>query len=747
MTARLAGLLFLVLFRSELAGQSIQGVVTEALEGHPVAGVRIELRGTRFVSSTRQDGRYEVAGVPSGTYWVKARAVGFRADSLRVNARPGELARADFVLMPIPTPLADVIVTPSRTGVALEDGTSYVAVSGEALATFPQLGEDLYRAITRVPGMATHDYSARFWLRGGPERELLTRYDGMDLIEPFHLKDFDGALSIVDASTIGRLELSSGGFTSEYGDRLTGVLAMETRRPAPASARYGVGLSLTSARVSGQGRFAGGNGGWLVAARRGYLDIGLKLIGNDNDLSPRYYDLAARTEYQFGRNHALSFQLLRAGDALTFTDVWGRELESRYRSTFAWAGWQARVRPALTAATTISLAVLSWNRTGGLPGSYQVEDDRHATLAGIRQDWRLGLEERVLLKWGFDLKRVAARYDYRRQQRVTQFERALRPDGGVVGAYLAARFRPLRPVTLEAGGRFDSHTYLDSRTITPRLNAALDLGHSTTLRAAWGWYAQAPGIHEISVQDGEPEFLPDASERAVQRIIGLERTFPSGVAMRVEAYDRSYLQLNRLWINLTNGTAVFPEAEFDRYHLDRRRGRARGVEFLVQQGGGRKLDWAVSYALAKADDEAAIDKIRSIPRVRDQRHTVYLDLSYAPSSQWRLAGSWQFHTGWPYTERSIVVSGSHEAVGPFVPAQLNRARLPAYHRLDVRITRYVPLGRRQLAIFVDGFNLYGRANVRGYQYDTAVEHGRTIVRKTPDKQLPFLPSIGVSLEF
>jgi len=232
----------------------------------------------------------------------------------------------------------------------------------------------------------------------------------------------------------------------------------------------------------------------------------------------------------------------------------------------------------------------------------------------------------------------------------------------------------------------------------------------------------------------------------VQRIIGLERTFSSGVAMRVEAYDRSYPRLNRLLMNLTNGTAVFPEAEFDRYHLDRRRGRARGVEFLLQQAGGRKLDWAVSYALAKADDEAAIDKIRSIPRAWDQRHTVYLDLTYAPSPRWRLAGAWQFHTGWPYTERPTVVSGSNEAVGPFVPGQLNRARLPAYHRLDVRITRYVQLGGRQLAIFVDGFNLYGRANVRGYQYDTAFENGRTVVRKAPDKQLPFLPSIGVSLD-
>src|SRR5207302_1111975 len=198
-------------------------------------------------------------------------------------------------------------------------------------------------------GMATSEYSAKFWVRGGPERELLTRYDGVDLIEPFHLKDFDGALSIVDAATIGRLELTSGGFTSEYGDRLTGVLAMETLKAPAQGTRNSVGLSITNVRASSVGRYAGGRGQWMIAARRGYLDIALKLIGTGDSVSPRYYDLSASTEYQVGTNHALSLHLLRAGDALDFTDEKERSIGSHYGSTFLWASWRASFTPNLLA--------------------------------------------------------------------------------------------------------------------------------------------------------------------------------------------------------------------------------------------------------------------------------------------------------------------------------------------------------------------------------------------------------------
>jgi outer membrane cobalamin receptor len=84
---------------------------------------------------------------------------------------------------------------------------------------------------------------------------------------------------------------------------------------------------------------------------------------------------------------------------------------------------------------------------------------------------------------------------------------------------------------------------------------------------------------------------------------------------------------------------------------DPTRGRARGVELLVEHRGGR-FGWGASYAYAVAEEEVGG---RWIPRNRDQRHTFYADLTYAPARDWQLSCAWQYHTGWP-TRTSITTS-------------------------------------------------------------------------------------------
>ena len=147
-----------------------------------------------------------------------------------------------------PLRLAEVVVTPSRFGVTSTSTAAAASLTAEQLEVLPQLGDDLYRSITRLSGLAADDISAQFWVRGAPHGELLARLDGVDLIEPFHLKDVDGALAIVDPAVIQRLDLTTGGFAAEFGDRLAGVLIMETKSDArPLTA---LNLSLTGVGAS-----------------------------------------------------------------------------------------------------------------------------------------------------------------------------------------------------------------------------------------------------------------------------------------------------------------------------------------------------------------------------------------------------------------------------------------------------------------------------------------------------------------
>ena len=308
--------------------------------------------------------------------------------------------------------LAEVVVTPSRFGVAEQAAGSAATMTGRQLETLPQVGQDLYRSIARLPGLAADDISAQFWVRGAPQSEVRGRLDGLDLIEPFHLKDVGGALSVVDPAVIGWLELATGGFGAEHGDRLAGVLTLETRREART--RSAVDLSLTGLGLRREGTLPGG-ASYLVTGRRGYPDVALKASGRDDDVSPRYFDGLAKAEFAPAPGHTLSFHALHAGDDLRYARTDSPSLRSGYDTTSAWARWRVRDRGGWSGETVTSWSGLTWNRTGtgrldGFP--FSLRDRRGLEVAHVRSEWLRAVGEGWLWRAGGEARRATARYDY-----------------------------------------------------------------------------------------------------------------------------------------------------------------------------------------------------------------------------------------------------------------------------------------------------------------------------------------------
>jgi len=652
--------------------------------------------------------------------------------------------------------LAEVVVTPSRFGVAdASPGASATLTSAE-LETLPQIGDDLYRSIARLPGLAADDFTAAFWVRGAPNNEVLARLDGVELIEPFHLKDVDGALSIVDPAAIRQLDLLTGGFTADFGGRLAGVLNLETK--SSAAPHTSLGLSLTGVGASNAGTFADGAGRWLVTARRGYPDIALRVAHRDDEVSPRYYDAMAKVEYRLAPTQTVSVHALHAGDTLRYQKSNDPALNSSYDSDYAWARWQGSFGTQLQGEAVLSYARLTWNRegSGALDGfPFQLHDHRRLDVVGLRQEWSFAINDAWLVRGGVDARTASARYDYAlahsftdvsggRQVTITDnVASRLRPAGDTLGGFVSLRVRPIAPLVIEPGVRYDRDNYASDHAASPRLNASLSLGR-TTWRAAWGEYRQAEGLQELDAADGDTTF--HRAELAEHRVLGFERPLAAGIALRVEAYERTTTRIRPRWENLDNPYDLFPEARSDRVLLAPSRARARGVEFLFTGHAAPRWAWNASYAFARSEEELAGSWV---PRARDQRHTIYADVTYTPSPRWQWSAAWQYHSGWPTTDvvyalaplsngRRLLVSSN----GPIYGTQL-----PDYHRLDLRATRRFHLARGDVRVFIDVFNAYDRTNLVGYDHTVTVS-GTTVtdVRK-PREQLPLLPSAGVNWEF
>ena len=744
------------------------GVVSDTANGAPLGDARIELLGTDLRTRSTEDGRFRFGAVPAGRYSVRVTRMGYEPlvlEDVPVRGEPGEFALS-VAMRQRTVALSEMVITPGQFGLLHRGISASRYLSRESVESVPQLGEDIYRAVARAPGVTTDDFSAKFGVRGASGDELYVSLDGLELVEPFHMKDVGGAFSIIDIQTLGTASLNTGGFSAEYGDKLGGVFTLTTSDPRTDGVHGSVAVSAMNARATMQGGFAGGKGGWMLSARPGYLDVALKATEMRDSIQPRYYDLFAKATYDLPRGGNLAIHALRAGDTFKYLKRDEPNIFSGYGSSYAWATWDQPFFDArLRMQSVVSGSAISWHRHGedySRTGQQDalIDDARSLERIGIRQDWTLDASRSVLFKWGIDAKRESATYDYLRVMGVRQADGSrsgrndslstmVAPRADKLALYFAPRVQLLRSLTVEVGARLDRSSLTDESIVSPRLNVAWQPHERTIVRAAWGGYTQSQSLFSLQAEDGVSSF--GRAERARQQMIGVEQGLWNGMSARAEVYERQLTHARAKYANVGGDLWLFPELLWDRTLIDRTAGRDRGVELQLSRKDARRSDWSVSYALASSMDEIGG---AWVPRSFDERHAVHGDWSFHPvNGSWRLSLGGVWHTGWPYTPTvlhvdTVSTSPTDLAITTWrTPGALNSLRLRPYHRVDVRWTKYFHPAAGLLSVFGEVYNVLGTVNPRGFWRDAQVRDGQVVLTTGEIHQWPRLPVAGFSWQF
>ena len=124
-----------------------------------------------------------------------------------------------------------------------------------------------------------------------------------------------------------------------------------------------------------------------------------------------------------------------------------------------------------------------------------------------------------------------------------------------------------------------------------------------------------------------------------------------------------------------------------------------------------------------------------------------LDLIWRPGPVWTVNLALAYHSGWPITlatpEQIVRPDGGTDVAAR--PEQLYSSRLPAYHRLDVRLTRRYRTARGDVRVFLELINLANRENVFAYDYEKQVaDDGTRYLARDTESWFPLLPSIGMN---
>ena len=750
----------------------VRGMVTAYEDGAPVAGVNIRLmragRGAApdtLGTTTDTSGVFVIRRAPEGIYRLEASEVAHRTEVRRgLRVRAGQALRRDIVLRSRVLALDEIVVTPGRYSVLTDDPAVPRTLSRQEFMAMPYIGEDIYRAVARLPGVTGSDFSARFTVRGGDYDQILVTLDGLELYEPFHLKDLGGGvMSIVNAEVIEGVDMMTGGFPADYGDRMSAVLEMGSRSPE-AGALTSAGLGIMQARATTEGateRF-----GWLASARMGYIDKALELFGTDRTFSPDYYDGFVKLTFDGSDRHRFALHALGALDKLRSTDDDYDRFNSEYGNGYVWLTWDATPGSGTHVRTMVHFGdaahrreSVSFDNQGDV--TQVVDDIRYSTRYGVKVDGKAQAGKRHVLRLGAEAVRGQTEYDFFKRQRISGqgyavTQTLMRPGCWDLGVYASDKWRLFAPLTADVGLRYDRQSHTDDSQVSPRAGLALALGEKTMFRVAWGRYYQSHDVRELDVQDGATA-LQQAS-LAAHYIAGVERRLGVGMVARVEGYHKDLRHIRNRFENLDDDTDFLPELEGDRIHLFPEKGTARGIEVFLKRDAGGLFNWWVNYAWTTVHETHRTDMGYSalrgleVPRRFDQRHSFSVDIIFRPRSNWRLGLGWEIRGGWPYTPREPTVEdrpggGQTSAV---VYGAFFSKRYPLYHRLDMKITHWYDYGRWRLRAALGVTNVYNRLNVRRYTYTytqarQAGEHRRLV--GVAEGWLPSLPFINFGAEF
>ena len=747
----------LVVVAAELAGPGIRGRVL-ARGGGPLAGVRIVVLGASIEATTDAGGRFRIPGLGEGSYTLEAHLPRFFSGRWAgIEAVAGRDAELILELEPAPVIRDEIDVAPSRYSMTHGEPVTVLALGQADAALLPHLGNDPFRAIDLLPGTAGRETSSRLHIRGGRDDEVLVALDGLELVAPFHLQDFESALSIVPPASIERVDLMTGGYPVEYGDRSSGVLAMTTVTPTePRGFHLGLGSLVTE--MGGSGRFDGDRGSWVAAARAGSYELALEIRGRE--AAPRFWDAFGKLGYRFEAGQDLQLHLLLGDDEFELDDSEevGESYTNHWGNRYLWLTHGAVVRSDLFVETIGSFGRVDRDRSAtgaGGDSRFEVRDARDLDVFGLEQDWIFQPSARTSLKAGWSLRRFDSAVDYfndlglhgpltplRSRPGVGSTISRQRFDTRQAGAYVSSRWRPRETLTLELGLRRDLNSLPREDQLGPRLNLAWTPTKRSVWRLAWGRFLQSQRPYELQVEDGLTELA--RSESVEQRIVGFERLGDRGATLRIEAYQRRMDRSRARFVNLFDSDQVFPELAQDRVLVEPDGGRAEGIELFYRGADRGRLHWWLSYALSSVADQ--IDGLR-VPRAIDQTHAFRSDVNYRAKRGWNFNLAWVYHTGWPITEVSAEVVRAPDgstAVEP-VLGDLRRDRLPDYHRLDLRVSREWVLGRGRLGVYLDLQNLYSRKNVRAFDDFTLERDGEggALVRSETVSWGGFFPSFGI----
>jgi len=249
-------LLFFILFliSSELVCQIgvVKGKVIDAKTKKPLIGAMISL-GNDDVTKTNTDssGKFEIsiANYPNETIYVSYE--GYKLVEKKISLKPNETRTINFELTSFSIKLKETKITSKRNKEKSKDELiTEIEVNTEQTNPSGNIENTLKFQGMGVGG--NNELGSQFSVRGGSFDENLIYVNDFEVYRPLLIRNAQQeGLSFANSQLIQNMKFSSGGFSPEYGDKLSSVLDIQYKKSKHWAGSLEAGLLGVNGHIEG----------------------------------------------------------------------------------------------------------------------------------------------------------------------------------------------------------------------------------------------------------------------------------------------------------------------------------------------------------------------------------------------------------------------------------------------------------------------------------------------------------------
>lgn len=728
---------------------SITGTISDRY-GKTLTNVNVEVLRMKTGAVSDSDGNFRIDYLKPGIYSLQITCMGYQTEMINgIHVQADQTIQVNINLAAKILQMEEIVVTPGNFSIAQSQSVKQQAIEKERIAAIPATLDDIYRVIQIMPGVSfSDDYSAHFHVRGGKQNENLILLDGIEIYDPYHLKDIGGAVGVMNMDLIDNMSIMTGGFEAKYGDKLSSVVSIENRDGNLDQFRGTIGAGGTGLSMFIESPIPYGS--CIVSFRKSFLKEAAEILNpTQYTFSPSFYDVQSKVSIAANRNNQITFNFLYSKDK-SYLEKWRQDSEiyADYGNSYKGIVWRSTLSSKFFSEFIVSRGENFWdNRVGNTR-------KEKLNLTENVFSWKVDFHpyQRHTMGCGITFKDIHYKYeiataeisqDQQELDEVVQSyygSKTISPMTRKLAFYIQDKFQIVKPLYVNIGLRYDYFDYNRDQHVSPRVGISYHIKNKTILRLAWGNYYQAPTYTELTNIKGS-EHNPQA-QRSIHYIIGLEQFLSENFSIRAESYIKTLDHMIGYYIEIDEQLQE-PELKYGNPNS----GLCQGIEFFINgKLAPNFLIWA-TYAYSRSEIEAffvnwekqQIDK-QTIPRFTDQPHNLSLFLNLKLVNSWELNLKWRYLSGIPYTPmyQQFVAGAPEWGYGDYYSA-----RYPAYHRMDVRVGKKITFKNYQLATFLEIKNVYNRKNVLMYDYQ--IDNGQP-VRKAY-YTLPFLPTLEFKISF